>query len=90
MIAILATVTATVLAIPLGTIAAIKQDTWIDYVVRTFSIAGIAMPSFWFGILIIFGHPVHDPMVDRRALDAADPIQIELDQLGQHLQQSRC
>jgi peptide/nickel transport system permease protein len=55
MIAILATVTATILAIPLGTIAAIKQDTWIDYAVRTFSIAGIAIPSFWFGIMIIFG-----------------------------------
>jgi peptide/nickel transport system permease protein len=55
MIAILATITATVIAIPLGTISAIKQDTWIDYVVRGFSIAGIAMPSFWLGILIILG-----------------------------------
>jgi len=55
MIAILATITATIFAIPLGTLAALKQDTWIDYVVRTFSIAGIAMPSFWLGILIIFG-----------------------------------
>jgi peptide/nickel transport system permease protein len=55
MIAILATITATVIAIPLGTISAIKQDTWIDYVVRAFSIAGIAMPSFWLGILIILG-----------------------------------
>jgi peptide/nickel transport system permease protein len=54
MIAILATLTATIIAIPLGTIAAIKQDTWIDYVVRSFSIAGIAIPSFWFGIIIIF------------------------------------
>ena len=32
-----------------------EQDTWIDYVVRSFSIAGIAMPSFWLGILIILG-----------------------------------
>jgi peptide/nickel transport system permease protein len=55
MIAILATLTATIFAIPLGTIAAIKQDTWIDYVVRIVSIVGIATPSFWFGILIIFG-----------------------------------
>ncbi len=54
-VAILATLTATTLAIPLGVISAIKQDTWIDYVVRTFSIAGIAMPSFWLGILIILG-----------------------------------
>ena len=55
MIAILATITATICAIPLGTIAALKQDTWIDYVVRIISIVGIATPSFWFGILIIFG-----------------------------------
>ncbi len=54
-VAIMATLTATIIAIPLGTISAIKQDTWIDYVVRTFSIAGIAMPSFWLGILIILG-----------------------------------
>ena len=54
-VAIMATLTATILAIPLGTIAAVKQDTWIDYCVRTFSIAGIAMPSFWLGILIILG-----------------------------------
>ncbi len=54
-VAIMATLTATILAIPLGTISAVKQDTWIDYVVRSFSIAGIAMPSFWLGILIILG-----------------------------------
>jgi len=54
-IAIMATITATLLAIPLGTISALKQNTWIDYAVRGFSIAGIAMPSFWLGILIILG-----------------------------------
>jgi peptide/nickel transport system permease protein len=54
-IAIMATITAIMLAIPLGTISAVKQNTWIDYVVRGFSIAGIAMPSFWLGILIILG-----------------------------------
>ncbi|HJP15098.1 MAG TPA: ABC transporter permease, partial [Nitrospinota bacterium] len=54
-VAIMATLTATVFAIPLGTISAIKQDTWIDYIVRTFSISGIAMPSFWLGIMIILG-----------------------------------
>jgi peptide/nickel transport system permease protein len=54
-IAIMATLTAIIIAIPLGTISAVKQNTWIDYVVRGFSIAGIAMPSFWLGILIILG-----------------------------------
>lgn len=54
-VAIIATVVSVIISIPMGTISAIKQNTWIDYVVRTFSIAGIAMPSFWLGILIILG-----------------------------------
>jgi len=54
-VAIMATLTAIAMAIPLGTISAVRQNTWIDYVVRTFSIAGVAMPSFWLGILIILG-----------------------------------
>jgi peptide/nickel transport system permease protein len=54
-VAIMATITAILLAIPLGTISAVKQNTWIDYVVRAFSIAGVAVPSFWLGILIILG-----------------------------------
>ncbi len=54
-IAIMATLVSIVVAIPLGTISAIKQNTWIDYVVRTISIAGIAIPSFWLGIIIILG-----------------------------------
>ena len=54
-VAIMATLTAVLIAIPLGTISAIKQNTWIDYAVRTFSIAGIAIPSFWLGIMIILG-----------------------------------
>src|SRR5262249_36753572 len=52
-VAIIATILATILAIPLGTIAALKQDSWVDYVVRVFSIAGLATPSFWLGILMI-------------------------------------
>jgi peptide/nickel transport system permease protein len=52
-VAIMATLVAVVLAIPLGVLSALKQDTWIDYSVRIFSIAGLAMPSFWLGIVII-------------------------------------
>ncbi len=52
-IALMATVVSIALAIPLGTLSAVYQNTWIDLVVRTVSIAGIAIPSFWLGILII-------------------------------------
>jgi len=52
-LAILATLFAVVLAIPLGVIAAVKQDTWVDYAIRVFSIGGLAMPSFWIGIMMV-------------------------------------
>jgi peptide/nickel transport system permease protein len=52
-VAIMATITAILISIPLGTISAVKQNTLIDYVVRAFSIAGVAMPAFWLGILLI-------------------------------------
>jgi peptide/nickel transport system permease protein len=54
-LAVMATLIAVVLAIPLGVIAALKQDTWVDYFVRIFSIAGLATPSFWLGIVFILG-----------------------------------
>src|SRR4030095_6832048 len=52
-LAVMATVVAVVIAIPLGVISALKQDTWIDYTVRIASIAGLATPSFWLGIVFI-------------------------------------
>ena len=54
-IAIMATLVSILIAIPMGIASAVKQNTWVDYSVRTFAIAGIAMPSFWLGILIIIG-----------------------------------
>jgi len=52
-VAILATILAILISIPLGTISALYNNTWIDHVIRTFAIAGLAIPSFWLGMLII-------------------------------------
>jgi peptide/nickel transport system permease protein len=52
-VAVIATIVAVTLAIPLGIVAALRQDTWIDYLVRMVSIAGLATPSFWLGILVL-------------------------------------
>jgi peptide/nickel transport system permease protein len=52
-VAIMATIIAVLLAIPLGTVAALMRDTWVDYVVRIVTIAGLSIPSFWFGMLIM-------------------------------------
>jgi peptide/nickel transport system permease protein len=50
-VALLATVIAILLAIPLGTISALKENTVLDHIVRVAAIAGIATPSFWLGIM---------------------------------------
>ena len=52
-LAILATIVSVLIAIPLGMLAAVRQDSWVDYVIRVVSIGGLAIPSFWVGILII-------------------------------------
>ena len=45
---------ASIVAIPLGVISAIKQDTLGDYATRVITIAGIALPNFWVAIMMIF------------------------------------
>jgi peptide/nickel transport system permease protein len=41
------------IAIPMGIICAIKQNSLTDHLLRPFSIAGLSVPSFWWGILFI-------------------------------------
>ena len=52
-IAIMAGLIAILIAIPLGTISALYRDTWIDHTVRVVAVSGLAIPSFWLGMLII-------------------------------------
>ncbi len=52
-VAVMAAIIAVGLAVPLGTLSALFRDTWLDYAVRMFTIAGLALPSFWLGMLIV-------------------------------------
>lgn len=52
-LAVMATVIAVALAIPLGTLAAVRRGSWADFAVQVFSVAGMATPSFWLGILLM-------------------------------------
>ena len=52
-IAILGTLIANLIAIPLGVLSALRQNSWLDLFVRVFAIGGIATPSFWLGIISI-------------------------------------
>jgi len=50
---LLAFIIAMVIALPVGIISAIRQDTWMDYVGRSFAIISLATPAFWLATLIL-------------------------------------
>jgi len=52
-LAALSMVFAVALGVPTGVISAVRQDSGLDYVLRVFSLAGLSMPAFWLGMVII-------------------------------------
>jgi peptide/nickel transport system permease protein len=57
----LAMIIAIVAGLPLGIVSAVKKNTWVDHSSRIFSLAGVSMPSFWFGLMLqlIFASTLH-------------------------------
>jgi len=53
-LAVMGILMAFVVAVPLGVISAVKQDHWPDYVSRIISLIGIALPTFWLAILMVY------------------------------------
>ncbi len=47
------------ISMPLGYLAGKKKDSWIDQVIRGFSMVGLAMPNFWIGLLLLILFGVH-------------------------------
>ncbi len=47
------TVVSLLIAIPVGVLSAIRQDTPADYLARLLSIGGLSMPGFWIGTMLI-------------------------------------
>ena len=54
-LALLSLIISVALGVPFGVISAVRQDTRLDYALRVFSLAGLSMPSFWLGMVIILG-----------------------------------
>jgi peptide/nickel transport system permease protein len=52
-LAVVATLISILLGVPTGVISAVRQDSALDYVLRIFSLAGLSMPAFWLGMVII-------------------------------------
>ncbi len=54
-LAVMGLVLSLVIAIPVGVISALKQNSWVDYLFRSFSIMGLAVPGFWLATMLILG-----------------------------------
>jgi peptide/nickel transport system permease protein len=54
-LSIYAIILGSLLSIPIGILAAINHNGWIDYATRFFSITGNAMPSFWVSLMVLLG-----------------------------------
>jgi len=52
-LAIMATLIAVAIALPMGIAAAVRRGSWVDFGVQIISVAGLATPSFWLGILLM-------------------------------------
>lgn len=52
-IAVLAIVLSWVVGVPVGILAALRQNTWLDYMARLFSVLFLAIPSFWLGAVVM-------------------------------------
>jgi peptide/nickel transport system permease protein len=52
-LAMLSIVFAVILGVPTGVVSAVRQDSMLDYVLRVLSLAGLSMPAFWLGMVII-------------------------------------
>jgi oligopeptide transport system permease protein len=50
---------ALVLGISLGTLAAIRRNTWIDYVASSFGMVGMSIPTFVVGPLVVLAFAIH-------------------------------
>ncbi len=45
--------------VPLGMLSAVYRDRWFDHATRIFSVSGVALPAFWFGLLLQLYFSVH-------------------------------
>lgn len=48
-----AVIIAQIVAFPLGIVAALRPNSWRDFLTRTFALLGVSTPAFWFGMVMI-------------------------------------
>jgi peptide/nickel transport system permease protein len=52
-LALMSMIFAFIIGVPMGILAAVKQNTWIDYLANIVALSGLSIPNFWLGIMLI-------------------------------------
>ena len=52
-LAVMSIVVAMLIALPIGVLSAVKQDTASDYIARFFAVLGLSLPDFWLATVVI-------------------------------------
>jgi len=51
------------MGIPLGVIAAVKHNSWLDRTLMSFAIVGLSIPNFWLGVLLVMALSIYFPLL---------------------------
>jgi len=58
-LAVAAMLVAVAVGVPLGLLAALSRNSWLDVTSMGTALLGVSMPSFWLGLLLIFAFSLH-------------------------------
>ena len=58
-LAVVSMIISIIIAVPLGILSAVKQNSWLDYTSMVLAQVGISMPVFWIGLLLILTFSVN-------------------------------
>jgi len=62
-LAIWGTLFSILIGIPLGTLAALYQNTWIDNLCSFFALAGFSFPNFWLALMLMLMFSIYFPVL---------------------------
>ena len=69
-LAVLGMIFAIVIGLPLGILAALKQNTWVDALCSFFALVGFSIPNFWVGLMLMLLLSIYIPILPSSGFDS--------------------
>ena len=58
------------IGLPLGILAALKQNTWVDALASFFALIGFSIPNFWVGLMLMLLLSIYIPILPSSGFDS--------------------